>query len=100
MTADLPPKVLEQVTRAGLPLEGIFPFEPMLVSNKRGELIIQKVQITHGPKSGKFGYGDVQGRIWIRDYTHGDYYPDHWDVQEGGGEAGYTRVDFQGNVLP
>jgi hypothetical protein len=99
MADDLSEKVLEQVSKAGLPLEGEFPFEPLLTTNRRGESIIQKVQITHGPKQGKFGYADTQGRIWIRDHAHGDY-PEHWDVQENGGSTGYTRVDLQGNVVP
>lgn len=99
MSEGLSQKVLAQINKAGLPLEGYFPFEPLLTVNRKGESIIQKIEVLHGPRQGKFGYADTQGRIWIRDYAHGEY-PDHWDVQEDGGRAGYTRVDFQGNVLP
>jgi hypothetical protein len=53
--------------------------------------------VTYGPKSGKCGYVDVNGRIWIKDRAHaGD--PDHWDVQENGGKE-YFRVDQNGNLL-
>lgn len=98
MSSDLPEKINEQVLKAGLPTAGSFPFEPLLGLNRRGESMIQKAQIQSGPKKGKYGYVDVQGRIWIKDYAHGDY-PDHWDVQEDAGRQGYTRVDSHGNIL-
>lgn len=98
MSNNLPEKIQEQILKAGLPTEGAFPFVPLLGINRRGEAIIQKFQVPSGPKKGKLGYADVQGRIWIKDYAHGDY-PDHWDVQETGQQEGYTRVDFRGNVL-
>jgi len=63
----------------------------------RGEPIIRKARIQHGPKLGTKGFVDTQGRIWIKDRAHaGD--PDHWDVQEEGGRT-YFRVDFDGNKL-
>ncbi|HET6880564.1 MAG TPA: hypothetical protein VFI31_10440 [Pirellulales bacterium] len=85
--------------RAGLPTSGTMPFEPELDENRKGESIIKKALVEHGPKAGKYGYVDTQGRIWIKDRAHGTY-PDHWDVQENGGRAGRTRVDLDGNVLP
>jgi hypothetical protein len=54
--------------------------------------------VRHGPKKGKKGYVDREGRIWIKDRAR-DKYPDHWDVQENGGKKGRTRVDPNGNVL-
>ncbi len=75
------------------------PFIPQLEENKKGEQIIKKMAIQHGPKKGKVGYVDANGRIWIKDRAHAGY-PDHWDVQENGGDAGHIRVDSQGNILP
>jgi hypothetical protein len=67
--------------------------------SKKGDLEIVKRRTTKAPKDRrqKVGYVDWQGRIWIKDRAHGDY-PDHWDVQEGGGEE-YFRVDMAGNLL-
>jgi len=64
-------KIAKQIKKAGLPTGGAMPFR----------------------------FVDVGGRIWIKDRAHGEY-PDHWDVQEDGGERGRTRVDSQGNILP
>ncbi|MFL5245370.1 MAG: hypothetical protein ACJ8FY_25015 [Gemmataceae bacterium] len=74
------------------------PFIPKLDKNKKGEPIIVKKTIQHGPKKGKKGYVDSSGKIWIRDRAHGDY-PDHWDVQENGGKMGRTRVGDDGEPL-
>jgi hypothetical protein len=93
----VPAKVLAQLERAGLPLEGQFPFIPQLVPNQRGDLIVRKQAILYGPKKGKRGFVDTGGRIWIRDRAHGDL-PEHWDVQEDGGRE-YFRVDTDGNLI-
>jgi hypothetical protein len=92
-------KVDRQIKKAGLPTGGVFPFDPQLEKDRKGRPIITKAPATHGPKKGKKGYVDKQGRIWIRDRAHGNY-PDHWDVQENGGKSGHARVDLNGNVLP
>jgi hypothetical protein len=92
-------KTDKQIEKAGLPTGGAMPFHPQLEKNKRGELIIKKAPIQHGPKKGKVGYVDTMGRIWVKDRAHGNY-PDHWDVQENGGTMGHTRVGSQGNLLP
>jgi hypothetical protein len=92
-------KVRRQMEKAGLPTGGPFPFDPQFEKDRRGRLIIKKAPATHGPKKGKKGYVDKQGRIWIKDRAHGKY-PDHWDVQENGGKKGHTRVDHKGDVLP
>lgn len=99
MATDPSPKIDKQLKKAGLPTSGSMPFHPQLAKNKRGEPIIKRVPVQHGPAKGKYGYLDTKGRIWIKDRAHGTY-PDHWDVQENGGRRGYTRVDPQGNVLP
>jgi hypothetical protein len=94
----LPRKIERQIDKAGLPRGGGVPFVPQLDYNRRGKQTIRKAGITHGPKKGKMGYVDAQGRIWIKDRAHaGD--PDHWDVQEDGGMK-YFRVDMQGTLLP
>jgi hypothetical protein len=98
MTDGSDDKIELQIRKAGLPTTGAAPFLPLLTTNRRGESMIQKARIDEGPKRGKIGYVDVQGRIWVKDYAHAEY-PDHWDVQTDGG-SGYIRVDFQGNVLP
>jgi hypothetical protein len=83
--------------KAGLPKGGSVPFIPQLDKSKKGEQIIRKATVTHGPKKGKKGYVDTKGRIWIKDRAHtGD--PDHWDVQEDGGKT-YFRVDVDGDLL-
>lgn len=98
MANNLPQKIEKQIDKAGLPRGGSVPFIPNLDKNKRGEPIIQKAIVQHGPKKGKKGFVDTQGRIWIKDRAHaGD--PDHWDVQEDGGNK-YFRVDLNGNLLP
>ncbi len=91
--------VKNQITNARLPTGGTIPFIPELVKNKKGEDIVKKVTIEGGPKKGKKGYVDDQGRIWIRDRAHGDV-PDHWDLQENGGKAGHTRVGDDGEPIP
>lgn len=94
----LPDKIDKQIDKAGLPRGGPVPFDPKLEKNKKGKQVIKKGTVTHGPKKGKKGYVDVQGRIWIKDRVHaGD--PDHWDVQIDGGKK-YIRVDPNGNLLP
>lgn len=94
----LPYKIKRQIAKAGLPIGGAIPFDPHLETNDRGDQVIKKAAVTHGPKKGKKGYVDMRGRIWIKDRAHaGD--PDHWDVQEDGGNK-YFRVDEQGNLLP
>lgn len=98
MANNLPRKIDKQIDKAGLPSSGSAPFIPMLDKNRRGEPIIKKATVQHGPKQGTKGFVDTQGRIWIKDRAHaGD--PDHWDVQEDGGEK-YFRVDPNGNLLP
>jgi hypothetical protein len=92
-------KIDMQMTKAGLSSGGILPFKPQLGKNKRGEPILKRAPGQHGPKRGKYGYVDTEGRIWIKDRAHGEY-PEHWDVQKNGGKRGRTRVDFQGNILP
>jgi hypothetical protein len=82
---DLPQGIDKQIEKAGLPTGGTIPFIPKLDKNKKGEPVIKKVMIQHGPKKGKKGYVDSNGKIWIRDRAHGRY-PDHWDVQENGGK--------------
>jgi hypothetical protein len=90
-------RIERQIQRAGLPTAGDFPFVPRVDKNQKGEKIIRKTTVQHGPKKGKKGFVDVDGRIWVRDRAHaGD--PDHWDVQEEGGKS-YIRVDQEGNKL-
>jgi hypothetical protein len=91
-------KINRQIEKAGLPSGGAVPFHPKLDKNKNGDPIIKKAAVEHGPKKGKYGYVDTEGRIWIKDRAHGPY-PDHWDVQENGGREGRTRVDQEGNIL-
>lgn len=98
MAKQLPRKIERQIDKAGLPKGGSVPFVPQLDRNSKGQQIIRKGFVIHGPKAGKKGFVDAQGRIWIKDRAHaGD--PDHWDVQENGGLT-YFRVDLQGNPLP
>lgn len=90
-------KIERQIKKAGLPTGGDTPFEPKLEKNKRGQRVIKKEAVAHGPKQGKRGYVDVRGRIWIKDRAHaGD--PDHWDVQIRGGQD-YIRVKPDGTRL-
>ncbi|HMC64312.1 MAG TPA: hypothetical protein VKI65_05180 [Gemmataceae bacterium] len=97
MASQLPQKIINQMTRAGLPTSGPTPFIPRLVRNRKGRLMIEKKAIREGPKKGKRGYVDHQGRIWIRDWSHAGV-PDHWDVQLEGG-ADYVRIDMSGNEV-
>ncbi len=97
MSLALPQKVIDQMKKAGLPTDGTQPFRPRLVKNRKGEEVIEKREISFGPKEGKRGYVDEQGRVWIKDRAHGDA-PDHWDVQLEEGE-GYIRIGLDGNPL-
>jgi len=94
---ELSEKVAKQMSKAGLPSGGKMPFKPKLKKNKRGDMEIEKVEVTQGPKKGQKGYVDEEGRIWIKDPAHSGY-PTHWDVQIGGG-ADYCRVGFDGAPL-
>src|SRR6266446_492521 len=85
----LPDEIEKKMKKAGLPTGGSMPFIPKLDKNKKGEPVIRKQTILHGPKKGKKGYVDSNGKIWIRDRAHGKY-PDHWDVQENDGKKGRT----------
>src|SRR5438046_2915911 len=97
MDANLPPKLLDQIRKAGLPSGGQVPFRPKLTTNRRGEPIIEKRAVKKGPKVGKRGYVDAQGRIWVRDRAHANV-PDHWDVQIDDGED-YFRIDLFGDKI-
>lgn len=85
--------------KAGLPTHGALAFEPEFDTSKKGETIIKKARVEYGPKAGKYGYVDTQGRIWVKERAHGKY-ADHWYVQENGGKLGRTRVNSDGNILP
>jgi hypothetical protein len=63
----------------------------------KGRIIIDKQAPTIGPKIGKKGFVDEQGRIWIRDAAHAGI-PIHWDVQIDDG-ADYLRVDRSGEEV-
>jgi hypothetical protein len=97
VTLDFPDKLQRQIEKAGLPMAGQCPFVPRLEQNRKGETILAKGEVKPGPKRGKVGYLDAQGRIWLKDRAHADV-PDHWDVQEDGGK-GYFRVDLNGDRL-
>ncbi|MBL8798132.1 MAG: hypothetical protein JNM56_29815 [Planctomycetia bacterium] len=97
MSPGLADKVVEQIGKAGLPISGSTPFVPRLTKNRRGDYVIVKQAVSIGPKKGKKGFLDSQGRIWLRDRAHADV-PDHRDVQLRGGEE-YFRVDMNGNEL-
>jgi hypothetical protein len=84
--------------KAGLPAGGSVPFIPKIGQNRRSQPIIDKGTVQHGPKKGKKGYVDTQGRIWIKDRAHADV-PDHWDVQTDEGKE-YQKVDLNGEPLP
>jgi hypothetical protein len=94
----LPQKIIDQMANAGLPSGGQHPFEPRIATNRAGEKIIEKRAVTRGPKKGKRGYVDLQGRIWVKDPSHAGL-QDHWDVQIDDG-ADYFRVDQSGNEIP
>lgn len=98
MPASLPEKIIEQMRKAGLPTSGQLPFQPKLTTNRKGEPVIEKRAVTKGPKRGKRGYVDDQGRIWIKDRSHAGV-ADHWDVQLNEGED-YFRVDLNGDEVP
>jgi hypothetical protein len=98
VSSRLPPKVLNQIHKAGLPTGGQHPFVPKLVTNRRGEPIMEKKAVGKGPKRGKRGYVDTCDRIWVKDRAHANV-PDHWDVQIDDGDD-YIRVDMDGNELP
>jgi hypothetical protein len=93
----VPQKVLSQIAKAGLPTGGDHPFRPNLVKNLKGEDVIEKRAVKKGPKVGKKGYVDDQGRIWVKDRSHAGV-PDHWDVQLKDGED-YFRVGLDGMEL-
>jgi hypothetical protein len=94
---DLPDKIRKQIARAGLPTGGPHPFVPELVLNLAGEMMIGKRTVAKGPKRGKRGYLDADGRIWVKDRAHGAM-PDHWDVQMHDGES-YVRIDNSGTEI-
>lgn len=93
----LPAHLAEQIRKAGLPVTGTVPFVPKLSKNRAGDDIIEKAEVTSGPKKGKKGWVDVQDRIWVRDRAHADV-ADHWDVQTNRGRS-YIRVDDNGNEI-
>ena len=97
MPSEVPQKIIDQMKKAGLPGGGPHPFRPKLVKNRQGEQVIEKKGVQEGPKKGKRGYVDEQGRIWIKDRGHANV-PDHWDVQLEEGDD-YIRVDLNGNEL-
>jgi hypothetical protein len=97
VASGLPKKVIEQIKKAGLPTGGRHPFKPKLVKNMRGEEVIEKKAVQKGPKKGKRGYVDEQGRIWVKDRAHAGV-PDHWDVQIDEGQD-YIRVGTDGNEI-
>jgi hypothetical protein len=97
MSPGLPQKVIDQIANAGLPTGGQHPFKPRIVTNRKGEQIIDKRVIRKGKKRRKIGYVDEQGRIWVRDRAHAGL-PDHWDVQLDGGKD-YFKVDLNGNEI-
>jgi hypothetical protein len=90
-------KIRKQIADKGLPTAGSCPFRPKLFRNRAGELEIRKTRVSHGRKSGKKGFEDVDGRIWIRDRAHSGL-PDHWDVQEDDGRD-YLRIGLDGEPL-
>lgn len=98
MSSSLPKKIAEQMKKAGLPSAGKHPFKPRITTNRRGEHIIEKKAVAKGPKKGKRGYLDEDGRIWIKDRSHAGL-PDHWDVQVNDGEE-YFRVTDSGDDIP
>jgi hypothetical protein len=91
-------RVDRQIKKAERPTGGPIPFVPRLDKNKKCDPVIRRGTIQHGPKNGKKGYVDTQGRIWIKCQAHGTY-PDHWDVKVDECKE-YFRVDSGGNLLP
>lgn len=98
MAEQLPQKVRDQMKKAGLPDSGSEPFKPKLATNRKGDEVIEKRKILHGPKAGKEGYVDTKGDVWIKDRAHGGI-PDHWDVQEDDGKR-YHRIGLDGEPIP
>ena len=98
MTEQTPDKVHKQIRKLQLPTGGKVAFVPKLIKNRRGHFEIKKQTVLHGPRKGRIGYVDVEGRIWLKDYAHAQY-PDHWDVQIHAGKD-YLRVGFDGEPLP
>lgn len=96
---DLPQKTKDQIAKAKLPISGAYAFRPRLTKNKKGEAVVERAEARNAPASqtGRMGWLDVDGRIWLRDYAHAGV-PDHWDVQEDDGTT-YFRVDNDGNLL-
>ena len=97
MPSALPQKIIDQMNKAGLPLSGPHPFKPKLTRNRHGVLLIERRAVARGPKRGKRGYVDEQGRVWVKDRAHAGL-PDHWDVQIDDGDR-YVRIDQGGNEL-
>ena len=97
VSTGLPQKIIDQMKKAGLPSHGQHPFNPKLTTNVLGDTIIEKRAVAKGPKKGKRGYVDDQGRIWIKDRSHAGL-PDHWDVQIDDGDN-YFRVDQNGDQI-
>jgi hypothetical protein len=95
--SNLPQKVIDQMKKAGLPQSGTHPFKPRLKRNRKGDFIIDTRAPKKKPKSGKPGFVDEQGRIWIRDRAHAKL-PDHWDVQIDDGDD-YMRIDSNGEEV-
>ena len=62
-----PDKLARPIQRAGLPTGGPVPFVPKLDQSRKGEEIVRKATVQHGPKKGKKGFVDTIGRIWITD---------------------------------
>ena len=90
LNAGLPTKVAAQLATMRLPLSGRVPFRPVLVRNRRGDLVLARRKVEHGPRKDVPGLLDDQGRIWVHDDAHAGW-PSHWDVQLDGG-VDYMRV--------
>lgn len=97
MSSGLSQKIIDQMNKAGLPTGGQHPFSPKLITNRKGDQVIEKKAVQRGPKKGKRGYVDSQGRIWIKDHSHAGV-PEHWDVQIADGDD-YLRVGPDGNEI-
>src|SRR5260370_39312115 len=86
-----------QIKTAGLPTGGQHPFVPKIVTNRKGAQVIDKAEVSKGPRKDKRGYVDVQGRIWVKNMAHAGR-PIHWDVQIDGGDT-YFNVGLDGNEI-
>lgn len=93
----LPPEIVQQMKKAGLPQSGPHPFVPRIKINSRGKPEIDKRFPGRGPRRRKKGWVDSQGRIWIKDRAHA-HLPDHWDVQINDGEE-HIRVGLDGSEI-